>query len=450
MQFLLAFSVTVFIYGKMARNRQVGFVRRGGGAVGSVRRRNYLTPRNFRIASQVIQAGMRAYQYSKPYVNKVISKVGQKRRRVSNGASRKKFGHYAGGPTQVVPKKKLRRPRPSKALTKGFEIGAEYRGVTSDQDMCGVMVGTPLWRYCVVMWASAYRELLKAGGHCMDDWEAVPKFSSTTFRIKYRLNMTSVDTANIDVAQAATHINTVYDILAAIFAVTGSSREMVFVEFIAFPNAGTVQRTIDASIMLNDYKCTVYDRHVLMIQNRTAGSTADDTSAEDITNNPLTFRTWKLRGTGARGRVENFATSVSESVNISPVSGYTFGPLIGGGSVKKIAAPTAFYNTTGTVRGTLMPGSIKKCNFSNKQTLWFNKLWFQIGSYISDASTAITDSRSYSRLGFSQLYQFEKLCQVQADVSSLDVVIGFEHNLICGGYLTRARVGMVRRLEEVN
>lgn len=399
-------------------------------------------------AAQAIQRGWRVYRSVKKY-----SEPSRKRQRTESKAKpmkKRQLYTFAGGAVGITPKKRLRRPRPSKALTKGFEIGAEYRGVTSDQDMCGVMVGTPLWRYCVVMWAAAYRELLKAGGHCMDDWEAGPKFSSTTFRVKYRLNMSSADTANIDVAQSTTHINTVYDILSAIFAVAGASREMVFVEFIAFPNAGTVQRTIDASIMLNDYKCTVYDRHVLMIQNRTAGATASDTNSEDITNNPLTFRTWKLRGTGARGRVENFATSVSESVNISPVSGFTFGPLIGGGSVKKIAAPTAFYNTKGTVRGTLMPGSIKKCNFSNKETMWFNKLWFTIGSYISDASSAITNANSYSRLGTSQLYQFEKLCQVQADVSSLDVVIGFEHNMICGGYLTRARVGMARRLEEVN
>lgn len=398
-------------------------------------------------AAQAARAIQRAYRIYKG-VRKSYS--GQKRRRVQKPPPKKKLSHYAGGPVRIVPKKKLRRPRGNKSLTKGFEIGAEYRGVVSDQDMCGVMCGTPVWRYTSVMWAAAYRELLKSGGHCLDDWQAAPKFTDTTFRIKYRSNMSATDTANIDVAQGSTHIQTVYDILFAIFAVAGASREMVFVEFIAFPNAGTVVRTIDASIMLNDYKVTVYDRHVLVVQNRTSGETSTDTSIDDITNNPLTFRTWKVKGTGARGRVENFAAGVIESVNVSPVTGYTFGASLGGGSVKKIAAPTAFFNTIGTARGTLLPGSIKKCNFSNKETMWFNKLWFQIGSYISDASVAITAAQSYSRLGTSQLYQFEKLCQVQADVSSSDVVIGFEHNMICGGYLTRARVGMARRLEEVN
>ena len=439
----------VFILRKMP-GRYVGTYR------GTVRQ--YRRPGHFaaqaRVAEQAVKAIQRAYRAYRGGVKRrrdSVPKAVKKKPVVRTGKLPKGTYTYAGGPVRFARRKRFRKPTVSRALRKGYEIGIEYRNELTDQNIISLMGGTPMYRYIIAMWAAAYRELLFRGGHELDDWSSAPKFTDTIFRVKYRQDMNTANIQNIDTAVSTTHIQTVTDIVTNILNNGNVTQEAIFIEFVAYQNVGTAQRTMDASVMMTNYKVTVYDRHVLMIQNRTAGATASDTSMEDVTNNPLTYRCWNLRGNGARCSLENFGTGVAESIAVEPVTGIREGTNIAGGVEKKIAIPGAFYNAKGTYRSTLMPGAIKKCSFNNSTTDWFNKMWFKFGGYIEAATGAVPgDVTSYSKLGSSRLFQFEKLCQVQADVSSLDVTVGYEHNMVIGAYMTKARLSVCRRLEEVN
>lgn len=361
---------------------------------------------------------------------------------------------------------KMRKPRTNQYLKYGMERIQETRGTVNDKDVVMLMSGPAPWDMVLTLCAAMLRHLLSLAGYELDDWKKDNLvFGGHIIKLTYRNDPNATTFSVVSYTNVTTTFEQWYIELAKVIVtsigVTGTAPLQVLeTRFGAMelkPGGNTTSDRWNAQFDCTKVNFVYHHKGVMMMQNRTPGAAATDTSVDDITANPLVYRKYMVKGNYAESRSFVDTGSVLDTVTL-PGSGFVRTGTsatndIGGGFKEKIGTSYTFKNTIGTNRGTIKPGGILKDKFSyyyDKPINWYIKLMQQWLCTRDSTAGALTNKLDRVNLGRSVLYQMEKACQVQADASSQAIILGYELNNITGGYCYKARDAMVRRLETVN
>jgi hypothetical protein len=358
---------------------------------------------------------------------------------------------------------RLKKPRGNACRKYGIEQAFEVPATCTDPDIVTAAFGTAVRRQFFAAVAAIYRKLIEKAGYAIGDWEDVVPFNTAEHTMEFAYKLSSTDDNLLShsyVMPVGNHLTQVDTLVQQLFGIAtapvGYPENSLFLWYNleVHPTANTSIKTCEAKIDIASYLLHIKDYYNCLIQNRTPGAAATDDNAEDITNNPLTFRMWQANGNGVRCRLNNDTATIREDVVVGEMNGLWNGVgasgTAGGGAIKKIAQGSAFSNAWGTKKGVLQPGEIKKFFTSFSKTINARSYFWLLSKYMysNDAtSQANNNHKTFSKFGSSCLIQFEKLCRT--GLGSQNIIIGFEVNGTYGAYCSKAPRRETRRINQV-
>lgn len=209
--------------------------------------------------------------------------------------------------------------------------------------------------------------------------------------------------------------------------------ELLSIHFAPNDNGGSsdlVFPRLDMRDYLISFKC----ESMLTLQNRTVASSAvgnDETSRDDVANNPLSGRVYRGSGNAISYKYDNATTAKLETCPAFD-SGIIFVdysnlPADSVLQYKRPPAATAFNRVKSSAGVFLNPGQLKKDNWFHEKTMYLSTFFQMIMPYIIEVGRG-TASETYLNLGKFSVFAFEKKCNTQVDEPSISV--GYELNQV--------------------
>lgn len=404
------------------------------------------------VAEQAYSAGKAAARIYKSYksagTQTSYSRASSKRR----GPTYRTRGRYVGkfkGPSRRKKVVKMYNANKSRGLESVHENG----GVITDADLVAVYHGTAVYDALTHVCGAMFRKLWEHLGLSISNWDdPIPNFTSMSMGYDFRSGFgVPMATSAFVIPGGTSFLGAVALFRDDIIAQSLATVEGFIIDTMRFVNLAPVGFETNGQLECSNMKVAINQSSNLTMQNRTLGQGATDDQTTDVTNNPLTGRTWTVGGNFFRPKAQSFSVAANTNGLVCVARngfGTGAGPTAGIGSQFKVAGPATIKQTQHTARVTLQPGEIKKSRCVWSETMYVNKFFWRIKSLLCDF-TAISAplGRSSSYLGLAKLYQFEKLCDTRSGAQL--VSIGYEYNLITGARIISVGGSQTARVESV-
>lgn len=342
-------------------------------------------------------------------------------------------GTYAGGV------RKGARPKVNKYKLHGSEMVTQHGGVYSNAEVATIgHYDTPLLELHRSVFRAVYRRLMVKMGYIVSSWDDVCPIPAGVapaggdFRITYKPTPSSAPTEvvfHVDLVLA--HVG-VADAIADLWLDTVGTTT-VPVTFLTF---GCRRSSTDLyeGVLLKNIMVHLKCSSTMVFQNRTLGASATDDQLTDVTNNPLSGRSWTVTGN------QMIANNTGSQLAFSTAN-VQHGSLAGAGydpdeltAIRKMQGPTAYKYCIGTSRVRLAPGNLKKSYLCTRRSISWTRLFELINPYVQHGDSTKNTPRIRVALGRSRLFSFEKLCDTGAGDQNL--AVGYEINSMVSSYVT--------------
>jgi hypothetical protein len=322
---------------------------------------------------------------------------------------------------------------------RGSEIVLEYGGVDTDAEVAAVgHYSMPILKVWESVWRAIYRSLMARCGFTFMNWDDVYLVTivnrTTRFTIAYRqsedaaLSYVTLDGSTHPTAQKS-HKTFAQELATNMFNAIYNIEKCILVSITLDEIDTTIGTMRLGTLQLADAHIVLQCSSVMTMQNRTLGQSATETSVDDVTNNPITGRSWDVTGNSA---ISRSGTASGANGTAAGDSGVIVGFVGTTGDAKVNAANTYSYSKR-SGRVSLQPGAIKKSVLKSSYDLKLNSYVSKIFAWLQSSNTTASTGFERVAMGESRLFSFEKLCDTRAGDQNLSV--GFEINLRIASYM---------------
>lgn len=357
---------------------------------------------------------------------------------------------YSGGTYRGRFKRGRRSGLRNIARKQGIEFTQETRGTVSNADVVGVGHGPGASSLMIAVCGAIWRKVYENAGFDLSDWNAVPTITADNFNLEYAwrdsLNTAAPATRTVTFVVGDTHEDVAIKLRDDILNASVIGNDMFTLEYVRIiPVAATpVQSLIMGHLNCRNMEVYLSYTSVLIVQNRTPGAGAADDQITDITNNPLTGRSYdfKFNALIARGSVAGNQGSVLDprfgAATMTTAS-------VEAGVLSKVPGPSDFKFVKATTRQTLNPGALRKSHLYDGMNMKVNTFFSKLKKYIQAGTSATADTTEVpSYIGHGRYFLFEKMCDTGAGTQL--ATIGYEITSIVNARITRVPHTYTRRV----
>jgi hypothetical protein len=333
----------------------------------------------------------------------------------------------------------------------GVELTSETRGTVSDNNVVAVGHGPAVGTILYAVVAAIWRKLYEAAGYDLSDWLQVPSITPDLYQVIFgwrdTYNTAPVNTQTVSFVITDTHQDIVTKIRNSFMDTSVVGNDTFNLDYIRIvPVAGTaVDKLVMSHLSCRNMKVEVNQTSVCVIQNRTPGAAATDDQITDVTNNPLTGRSFdfKYNYFAARGEV-----SGNQGDSLDPRYGScTLTTASNEAGIKsKVPGPSDLRTVTGSTRILLNPGMLKKSKITMKFSLCVNTYMNKLRTYLKSGTSGTVDTAEMPCfLGHGRVLMFEKMCDTGAGTQPC--TIGYELSVITSAMVKRVPHAFTRRID---
>lgn len=269
-------------------------------------------------------------------------------------------------------------------------------------------------------WRALMKLLLRRANKLNPDWNGVPADVAVgdQFTVEYRGNMDSgTGLLQSIVAYAAGNTQ---ENLANQWATNfeGFSSQFTINRILYRPNASHIGSTV---IYLNNAHIDVDAYSQFKMQNQTV-TIATDNESDDVTNCPLTGKSYEGRGTGTKYILDSVTTVVPF------ICDPQYGVISKAGTTNDLAEPPSgklFQQVTKSGKAHLDPGEIKTSTIKYRKRLPLQTFISLVWDFQNDTGPKY----KLKYLGEFKFYGFEKQIDTLASTAENNIKIAYEHDL---------------------
>ncbi len=387
-------------------------------------------------------AGTAAYRhyfpsYGKPVAGvkrlrsgKVVRKTTKRAQRVTTGSHIKRASR----------KRKIRRD-PYKLH--GSEKTIEKGGIVTPAVIASFgHSNLPLYEVYLSVGRAIWRALMKKHGVCFSDWGSI--FNANLdfdFTMEYRLAPNGVALMINGPAYLTqlTHLAWAVRVTGVLFDALATTDDQLIINKFYCTDQLEVGPPVK-TLRICELDLTNSTLHLrlasdMVMQNRTLGQGMGDDQTTDVTNNPISGRSWTVTGNG-------MMPLTNKQMSAETVAHQEYGSIFGSQNVTSQGPSVTFEPNSaqtykfavGSAKQRIMPGQISRSKLYSVYKLSLQQFVEKTKEYLAQNTSISAVNVLRVPLGKSRMFSFEKVCDTGG--GDQKVTLGYEINNTVSSYIT--------------